>query len=218
MMLTTASIEVGRTNECYASEKEFLYGLADALKEEYEGIAASGLLLQVDDAWLPALWDRIGMDMGIDAFRRRCALRIEALNHALRNVPEEQVRYHLCWGSWHGPHAHDLPLKDIVDILLRVKAQTYLIEGANVRHEHEYSVWDEVKLPAGKILAPGVVQDHVTIGGSVKAGGGEVNAFFAHGIKQTVRGQQSIPPLFGGGNANVHLEEDIFGVSYAWKF
>jgi len=82
---------------------------------------------------------------------------VQALNHALRNIPEDRVRYHLCWGSWHGPHAYDLELKHLIQVLLKVKAQAYLIEGANARHEHEYAVWDEVKLPAGKILIPGVV-------------------------------------------------------------
>jgi 5-methyltetrahydropteroyltriglutamate--homocysteine methyltransferase len=95
--------------------------------------------------------------MGLEKFRKRCALRIEALNHALRNIAEENIRYHLCWGSWHGPHAYDLELKFIVHLLLRVKARYYLIEGANARHEHEYAVWDEVKLPEGKVLVPGVV-------------------------------------------------------------
>jgi 5-methyltetrahydropteroyltriglutamate--homocysteine methyltransferase len=87
--------------------------------------------------------------MGLEAFRKRSALRVEALNHALRNIPEERIRYHLCWGSWHGPHAFDLELKYLVDILLSVKAHAYLIEAANVRHEHEYVVWDDVKLPEG---------------------------------------------------------------------
>ena len=152
-----ASIEVGRTNEYYESEKEFLYGLADALKEEYEGIAASGMLVQVDDAWLPALWDRIGVGMGKAKYKKYCMQRVEVLNHALQNVPEEQVRYHLCWGSWHGPHAHDIPMADMLDVMLAVNAQTYLFEAANARHEHEYALWETRKLPAGKILAPGVV-------------------------------------------------------------
>ena len=152
-----ASIEPYRRNEYYKSEEEFLFALADALAVEYRTIADSGLILQVDDAWLPALWDRIGMDMGMEAFRKRCALRMEALNHALKGIPEEQVRYHLCWGSWHGPHAYDLDLKHIVDLMLGVKAQAYLIEGANVRHEHEWQVWENVKLPEGKILVPGVI-------------------------------------------------------------
>ena len=151
------SLEVYRRNEYYKSAEEFVYAIAEAMRVEYETIAASGVTLQVDDAWLPALWDRIGMAMGLEAFRRYCQVRIEALNHALRNVAEERVRYHLCWGSWHGPHAYDLELKHIVDLMLRVKAQAYLVEGANARHEHEYSVWDEVKLPPGKILIPGVV-------------------------------------------------------------
>ncbi len=152
-----ASVEVGRKNEYYQSEKEFLYGLADALKEEYEGIAASGMLVQVDDAWLPALWDRIGVDMGKAKYKTYCMQRVEVLNHALQNVPEEQVRYHLCWGSWHGPHAHDIPMADMIDVMLAVKAQTYLFEAANARHEHEYTLWETTKLPDGKILAPGVV-------------------------------------------------------------
>jgi 5-methyltetrahydropteroyltriglutamate--homocysteine methyltransferase len=152
-----ASLEVYRRNEHYKSEQEFVYAIAEAMRVEYEAIVASGVVLQIDDAWLVALWDRIGIPMGLDAFRKRSALRIEALNHALRNVPEERVRYHLCWGSWHGPHAFDIELKDVVDLMLKVKAQAYLIEGANARHEHEYAVWDTVRLPEGKILIPGVV-------------------------------------------------------------
>jgi 5-methyltetrahydropteroyltriglutamate--homocysteine methyltransferase len=152
-----ASLEVYRSNQYYASEEDFLVALAEALRAEYQAIVDAGILLQVDDAWLPALWDRIGIGMGLAAFQRRCAVRVEALNHALRGIPEDRIRYHLCWGSWHGPHAYDLELKHLVDILLSVKAQAYLIEGANARHEHEYAVWETVKLPAGKILIPGVI-------------------------------------------------------------
>jgi 5-methyltetrahydropteroyltriglutamate--homocysteine methyltransferase len=151
------SLEVYRRNEYYKSEEEFVYAIAEAMRVEYEIIASSGVTLQVDDAWLPALWDRIGIGMGLEAFLKHSLVRIEALNHALRNIPEERVRYHLCWGSWHGPHAYDLELKFLSGLLLKVKAQAYLIEGANARHEHEYAVWDEVKLPEGKILIPGVV-------------------------------------------------------------
>jgi len=158
-----ASLEVYRENEFYKTEEEYLFAFAEALREEYEMIAKAGLILQVDDAWLPALWDRIGIQMGMEAFRKRSALRIEALNHAFRNIPEEQIRYHLCWGSWHGPHAFDLEIKHIVDLMLDVKAQAYLIEAANARHEHEYAVWESVKLPAGKILVPGVIS-HATDG------------------------------------------------------
>jgi 5-methyltetrahydropteroyltriglutamate--homocysteine methyltransferase len=152
-----ASLEVYRRNEYYKSEEEFVYAIAEAMRVEFEAIVRSGVVLQIDDAWLVALWDRIGIPMGLPAFKKRSQLRIEALNHALRNVPEDRVRYHLCWGSWHGPHAFDIELKDVVDLMLRVKAQAYLIEGANARHEHEYAVWDSVRLPEGKILIPGVV-------------------------------------------------------------
>ena len=156
-----ASVEVGRRNEYYRSDEEFVFALADALRVEYEAIAAAGFQVQIDDAWLAALWDRIGIQMGLDAYKRYCMMRVEALNHALANVPEEQVRYHLCWGSWHGPHRYDIPMADIVDVMLAVKARAYLFEAANARHEHEYIVWERVKLPEGKILAPGVVS-HAT--------------------------------------------------------
>ncbi len=152
-----ASLEVYRRNRYYKSDEDYVFALAEAMRVEYEAIVAAGLILQVDDAWLPALWDRIGIAMGLDAFRKRSEMRVEALNHALRNIPEDRVRYHLCWGSWHGPHAYDLELDRIVDIVLKVKAQAYLIEGANARHEHEVAVWESVKLPAGKILIPGVI-------------------------------------------------------------
>ena len=101
--------------------------------------------------------------MGLDAFRKYCEMRIEALNHALRDLPEDRIRYHLCWGSWHGPHAYDIELEKLVDLMLKVRAQGYLIEAANARHEHEYAVWERVKLPAGKILIPGMVS-HATDG------------------------------------------------------
>ncbi len=152
-----ASIEAGRVDEHYGNEETYVFALAEALREEYEAIAAAGLIVQVDDAWLAALWDRIGLRMGVEAYKRYCMVRVEALNHALRNIPPEQVRYHMCWGSWHGPHAHDIPLADMIEVLLAIRAQTYLIEAANVRHEHEASIWETVKLPAGKMLAPGVV-------------------------------------------------------------
>jgi 5-methyltetrahydropteroyltriglutamate--homocysteine methyltransferase len=152
-----ASLEVYRRNEFYRSEEDYVFAIAEAMRIEYETIAQSGVVLQIDDAWLPALWDRIGIAMGLEAFRRRCEVRVEALNHALSNIPEEQVRYHLCWGSWHGPHVYDLEMKHLADIMLKVKAQAYLFEAANARHEHEYDVWETVKLPAGKIIVPGCV-------------------------------------------------------------
>ncbi len=157
-----ASVEPGRINEHYASEEEFVYALAEALKVEYDTIVAAGLLVQVDDAFVPYNYDRFLVDgRSLPEYLKHCELRIEALNHALRDVPEDRVRYHICWGSWHGPHSTDVPLKDIVHLMLRVKAQAYLFEAANVRHEHEYHIWEDVKLPDGKILGPGVVS-HAT--------------------------------------------------------
>jgi 5-methyltetrahydropteroyltriglutamate--homocysteine methyltransferase len=152
-----ASLEPYRSNEFYPNESAFLYALADAMKEEYEIIARSGLLVQVDDAWTVALWDRMGVAIGLEAFLKRCRERAEVLNHALAGIPEEQIRYHICWGSWHGPHLYDLPLADFMDVLLSVRAGAYLVEAANVRHEHEYHLWERVQLPAGKVLIPGVV-------------------------------------------------------------
>ena len=120
------------------------------ISQEYSAIVDAGIILQIDDAWLPALWES-------QDCCRRCQVRVEALNYALRGIPEDRIRYHLCWGSWHGPHAWDLELKHLVDILLSVHAHAYLIEAANARHEHEYAVWETVRLPEGKILIPGVI-------------------------------------------------------------
>ena len=152
-----SSLEPYHGNEYYQTDEEYVFALAEALKVEYEAIASAGFFLQIDDAWLVALWDRIGVRMGLEEFRKYCLVRVEALNHALGGVPQERIRYHLCWGSWHGPHAHDIPLKDIVDVMLSVKASYYSFEAANVRHEHEYKVWERVKLPEGKVIIPGVI-------------------------------------------------------------
>ena len=152
-----SSLEPYRGNEFYQTSEEYVWALAEALRVEYEAIVAAGFVLQVDDAWTAALWDRIGVEMGLDAFKRRCFVRVEALNHALRNISEERVRYHFCWGSWHGPHAFDMPMADLVDVMLAVKARFYSFEAANVRHEHEYHVWEGVTLPPGKVILPGVV-------------------------------------------------------------
>jgi 5-methyltetrahydropteroyltriglutamate--homocysteine methyltransferase len=157
-----ASVEPGRVNEHYASEEAFVYALAAALKVEYDTIVQAGLLLQVDDAFIPYNYDRfLVQGMSMQDYLKHCELRIEALNYALRDVPEDRVRYHICWGSWHGPHSTDVPLEDIVQLILRVKAQAYLFEAGNVRHEHEYHLWERLTLPEGKILIPGVVS-HAT--------------------------------------------------------
>jgi 5-methyltetrahydropteroyltriglutamate--homocysteine methyltransferase len=151
-------------NEHYATEEEFVFALADALHEEYEAIVEAGLLLQVDDAVLMHEADTM-MSRGesFDDYRRWAELRVRALNHALRGIPEDRVRYHICWGSWHGPHAFDPPLREVVDLVLSINAGTYAMEQANPRHEHEWRVWEEVALPEGKKLVPGVVTHHTNV-------------------------------------------------------
>ena len=155
-VVAPASIEVGLGNEYYSTHDELMRALADAMRQEYKAIIDAGVILQVDDAWVPAAWDR-SPEFDLDSYRRYAQESIDVLNHALDGLPEDRIRYHLCWGSWHGPHANDIPLADIVDIMLQVKAGAYLVEAANSRHEHEYHLWEDVKLPDGKILIPGVV-------------------------------------------------------------
>jgi len=144
-------------NEYYATDDEYLFALADAIKHEYKAIVDAGFILQIDDPALPDTYDMIVPAPGIDEYRKFAAVRIDAVNHALQGIPEDRVRYHICWGSWHGPHTHDLPLKHVIDLMLRVKAGAYSVEAANPRHEHEWKIWKETKLPEGKILIPGVV-------------------------------------------------------------
>ena len=148
-------------NAHYARPEDFLDAIAQALAVEYRAIVEAGFVLQLDDPGLPDTWDMLDPHPTLDEYKRYAMQRIEALNQALAGIPEDRIRYHICWGSWHGPHTADLPLKDIVDVMLRVKAQAYSVEAGNVRHEHEYKVWRETKLPAGKILIPGVVS-HAT--------------------------------------------------------
>jgi 5-methyltetrahydropteroyltriglutamate--homocysteine methyltransferase len=144
-------------NEHYKTDEEYLFALADAIKHEYKAIVDAGLILQLDDPALPDTYDMIVPQPSIEEYRKFAAVRIEAVNHALQGIPEDRVRYHICWGSWHGPHTHDLPLKHVVDLMLKVKAGAYSVEAANSRHEHEWKIWKEHKLPSGKILIPGVV-------------------------------------------------------------
>jgi len=143
-------------NEYYPSEEAYVYAIADALKQEYQAIIDAGLLLQVDDAVLATMWVVMESE-GLEAYRRWAQLRIEALNHALQGIPEERIRYHLCWGSWAGPHVTDIPLPHIVDLVLRVNAGAYSLEAGNARHAHEWKVWQETQLPDGKVLIPGVI-------------------------------------------------------------
>jgi len=150
------TIEHWLRNEYYPNDEAYLYAIADAMHEEYKAIVDAGFLLQIDDPDLPDAW-QIHSDMSVPEYRKFAEVRIDALNYALRDIPEEMVRLHVCWGSYHGPHKYDIPLKDIVDLILKVKAQAYSIEASNPCHEHEWRVWEDVKLPEGKVLIPGVV-------------------------------------------------------------
>jgi len=159
-VVAPCSIAVSYANEYYKSEEEFLFALADAQREEYRIIVDSGLLLQVDDAILTNLHDAV-VDSGRN-YRKWVEMNIAALNHALRDIPEDRVRYHLCWGSWTGPHLSDVPLSELADLLLTIDAQAYSIEAANPRHEHEWTVWEKHRLPEGKILLPGCISHAIT--------------------------------------------------------
>ena len=143
-------------NEHYPSEEAYVYAIADALKQEYQTIIDAGLLLQVDDAVLATMWVVMESE-GLAAYRRWAQLRVEALNYALQGIPEDRIRYHLCWGSWPGPHVTDIPLPQIVDLVLQVNAGAYSLEAGNARHAHEWKVWQDTQLPEGKVLIPGVI-------------------------------------------------------------
>jgi 5-methyltetrahydropteroyltriglutamate--homocysteine methyltransferase len=150
------TIEHWLRNDYYPSEEAHLYAIADAIGHEYRAITEAGFVLQVDDPDLFDAW-QIHTDMTVAEYRRFAELRVDALNHALRGIPPERVRLHVCWGSYHGPHKHDLPLRDVVDLMLTVRAGAYSIEASNPRHDHEWRVWEDVALPEGKLLIPGVV-------------------------------------------------------------
>jgi 5-methyltetrahydropteroyltriglutamate--homocysteine methyltransferase len=145
----------------YPSDQAYLYDLADVLKREYRAIVDAGFVLQVDAPDVPMMRHRQLWNVPFEEYRKHLALRLEALNHALDGIPEDRVRFHVCWGNIDAPHADDVPLKDVIDLVLTVHAQAYSIEAANPRHAHEWALWEEVKLPEGKILIPGVI-DSVT--------------------------------------------------------
>ena len=148
-------------NNFYKSQEEFLFASADAMREEYKAILDAGLILQLDDPALATDWDMINPEPSVEEYKRFAMVQVEALNHALRGLPQDRIRFHLCWGSWHGPHTTDIPMRDIVDLMLAVNAGAYSFEAGNVRHEHEWKVWQDVKLPDGKLILPGVVS-HAT--------------------------------------------------------
>ncbi|HWI36896.1 MAG TPA: cobalamin-independent methionine synthase II family protein [Burkholderiales bacterium] len=156
-----SSVIPDRRNEFYASDEECQQAIARAMRTEYKAIVDAGLYVQLDDARFAVTYDRMIDHASFADYRRWLGFQVDLINEALDGLPPERVRYHVCWGSWPGPHTTDVPLKDVADMILKVNAGTYLIEGANPRHEHEWRVWESVKLPAGKILAPGVIS-HAT--------------------------------------------------------
>ena len=153
---TPGTIEHWIANEYYKSDEEFVFAIAETMNEEYRAIVDAGFLLQIDDPDLPDGWNCIP-DITLPDYRKYAEMRVAALNHALRGIPREKVRLHVCWGSFHGPHHDDISLKDIIDLIFRVNAGSYSIEASNPCHEHEWRIFEEVKLPEGATLIPGVV-------------------------------------------------------------
>jgi 5-methyltetrahydropteroyltriglutamate--homocysteine methyltransferase len=156
-----ASTAFDGVDEHYHDERDYIFAIADALREEYQAIHRAGFVLQIDDALITNYYDHL-TSISPARYREWAELCIAALNLALEGIPEDRIRYHICFGSWHVPHTTDAPLEAIIDIVLKVRAGAYSIEAANVRHEHEWRVWEKVKLPPGKILIPGVVTHHTT--------------------------------------------------------
>ena len=148
-------------NAYYKSEEEFVYACAEAMCEEYTAILDAGLVLQLDDPAIAENWDLINPEPSVADYTKFTMVRVEALNQALRGLPQERIRFHLCWGSWHGPHTTDIPMRDIIHIMLAINAGAYSFEAGNVRHQHEWRVWQEVKLADDKMILPGVVS-HAT--------------------------------------------------------
>jgi 5-methyltetrahydropteroyltriglutamate--homocysteine methyltransferase len=150
-------------NEYYDDDEALIYACADAMREEYTAIIEAGLMLQLDDPAIAENWDQINPAPTVEAYQRFTRVRVEALNHAIRGLPSERIRFHLCWGSWHGPHVTDIPMADIVELMLEINAGAYSFEAANVRHEHEWKLWQDVRLPAGKKILPGVVSHSTNV-------------------------------------------------------
>jgi 5-methyltetrahydropteroyltriglutamate--homocysteine methyltransferase len=156
-----ASVIPDRRNEHYKDDEELAWAIAEAMRTEYRMIVDAGLLVQLDDARNAVTFDRMVPPASFADYRGWLERQVAIINHAIEGIPPERIRYHVCWGSWPGPHTTDVPLKDIVDLILKVKVGAYVIEGANPRHEHEWSVWKDAKLGAGQVLIPGVIS-HAT--------------------------------------------------------
>jgi 5-methyltetrahydropteroyltriglutamate--homocysteine methyltransferase len=161
-VVSPTSLESLQPNEYYKTQEEYAWALAEAMKQEYAAVARSGFLLQVDEPGVNVSWDfYYAQENKVAEFRKFAEQRVEMLNYALAGIPQEQIRCHICWGSWHGPHQSDVPLSAIIDLVLKINAGAYCIEAANVRHEHDWKVWRDAKVPDGKIVIPGVVS-HAT--------------------------------------------------------
>jgi 5-methyltetrahydropteroyltriglutamate--homocysteine methyltransferase len=148
-------------NQYYKTGDEMIFACAEAMREEYKAIVDAGFILQLDDPSVAENFDMIVPEPSIEAYQKFTMVRVEAINHAIKGLPKDRIRFHLCWGSWHGPHTTDIAMKDIVDVMLAIDVQGYSFEAGNVRHEHEWQVWEDVKLPDGKVIMPGVVS-HAT--------------------------------------------------------
>ena len=162
-VVAPASVAPNRKDEFYKTPEDALFAIAEALNAEYKAVVDAGLIVQIDDAFLTSSYDLMVPPKTLKDYRKWAQVRIEALNHALKGIPEEKSRYHLCWGSWNGPHTNDVAIKDIVDLLLKVRAGGYSLEMANPRHEHEWQVWKDAKLPAGKKLLPGLISHSTNV-------------------------------------------------------
>ncbi|HXX07154.1 MAG TPA: cobalamin-independent methionine synthase II family protein [Pseudolabrys sp.] len=156
-----ASVIPDRKNEYYKNDDDLQAAIAEAMRTEYRMIIGSGFLLQLDDARSAVTFDRMVPPASFADYRNWLTRQVEILKHAIEGLPADRIRYHVCWGSWPGPHTSDVPLKDIVDLILKVKVGAYVIEGANPRHEHEWQVWKSAKLSSGQVLVPGVIS-HAT--------------------------------------------------------
>lgn len=156
-----ASVIPDRKNEFYKNDDELLWAIAEAMRTEYKMIVDAGFLVQLDDARNAVTFDRMVPPASFDDYRRWLERQVEVINHAIAGLPQDRIRYHVCWGSWPGPHTSDVPLKSIVDLILKVKVGAYVIEGANPRHEHEWTVWKDARLAPGQVLIPGVIS-HAT--------------------------------------------------------
>ncbi len=156
-----ASVIPDRKNEYYKNDDELLAAIGEAMRTEYRMIVDAGFLVQLDDARNAVTYDRMVPPASFEDYRKWLARQVEVINYAIEGIPQDRIRYHVCWGSWPGPHTTDVPLKDIADLILKVKVGAYVIEGANPRHEHEWKVWKDAKLGAGQVLIPGVIS-HAT--------------------------------------------------------